>query len=499
MSLTGTPTRILHRLVPMLLFLGFAAQGTAQATIPAERAELPPLAELDEGWNALHPEGETTCAHGDDFHFWARAADPSRLMVYLDGGGGCWDAETCDPEGEAFIFVSTVEPDRHPELLSGIIDSDHPENPVSGYSMVVVPVCTGDAFLGDRDARYTLETESGETRHFTIHHRGQTNTRVVMDWIQANFEEPREILVAGSSAGAVGTPFYASLLAQHYPAARVVGLGDDGGSWGTATTGGADPGQWGTPEVLQRQPGWEGFHDALRVEHLYITAALSAPNLKLYQFDHAHDARQRYYIELTGAENPDVLGHIRANRRTIRAQVPEFRSFTAGGFAHTVLREDLFYHYQTEGHRLRDWIGAIVADEPVASVECTDDCLRPGLVYSEQDLRIVDRAIEILSAPGAWNPADAMGPCPPQADRYSLRCASVRAAREITGETPAGVRGVPPALWDIIHTAGGRMGDRRMNNPGQRYNNHPDSTAADMIALLGEVADRIRESLAMSR
>jgi hypothetical protein len=500
MTSTLMPIRMLRWFGAALVLLMPAAHAAAQVSDHAAPAALPGFSELGEGWNDLRPGGETTCAHGDDYVFYARGADPTRLVVYLYGGGGCWDAETCDPErsiraqSATFTYVSTIEPARHPARQSGILDLEHPDNPVAGYSMVAVPVCTGDAYLGDRDVTYTLDTEAGTTRQFTIQHRGQTNTMAVMTWIRANFE-PREIIVAGSSAGALGTPFYASLLAQYYPTARVVGLGDDGGSWWSGATGAVDPGTWGIPDVLRGHPGWEGFQASMRVEHLYVTAARSAPNLKLYQFNHAHDARQRYYLELAGAEDLDVLRHIRANRRTIHEQVPEFRSFTVGGFRHTVLDHDLFYHYQSNGRRLRDWVAAIASGGPVASVDCTGDCLQPGLVYGDQDLRIVDRTIELLSAPDAWNPREAPGRCPAQAETYSLRCAAVQATSEVTGRTPVGLQDLPPALWDVIFTTIGRLGDRGMNNPLHRYNNHPQTTAADMISVLEEVQERIRARL----
>jgi hypothetical protein len=317
-----------------------------------------------------------------------------------------------------------------------------------------------------------------------------------MEWIHENFGSPREIFLAGSSAGGVGAPFYASLLARHYPSARVVGLGHGAGSWGLDATSGADPGQWGIPDVLRRHPGWEEFHDFPRVEHLYITAARSTPNLRLYQFDHAHDERQRFYMELTGTENPDVLRHLRANRQTILDHVPEFRSFITGGFAHIILREELFYHYQTDGQRLRDWVAAIVAGESVTMVDCAEDCLRPGLSYGEDDLRIVERAIELLSAPDAWNPQDAPGACPTQADRYSLRCATLQAVRDVSGQTPGGT---PPAIWDVIYTLRDRLDHRGPGDVGRWYNNHPDTTAEDMVAVLEEVRGRIRTSLEVNR
>jgi hypothetical protein len=202
---------------------------------------------------------------------------------------------------------------------------------------------------------------------------------------------------------------------------------------------------------------------------------------------------------LTGVEEPDVLRHLRANRQTIREQVPEFRSFITGGFAHIILREELFYHYQTDGQRLRDWVASIVAGEQVTSVDCGKDCLRPGLAYGEKDLRIVERTLELLSAPNTWNPQDSPGRCPPRADRYSLRCAASQAVWDVTGQTPSGLSNLPPALWDVIYTVTDRLEHRGPGDVLRWYNNHPDTTAKDMVGVLEEVRDRIRTSLAEKR
>jgi hypothetical protein len=494
MTSTPVPIRMRRWFGTALASLMFAAHAAAQGSDHTARAALPGLAELEEGWNDLHPGGETTCAHGDDYVFYARGADPARLVVYLFGGGACWNAETCDPERPDPVYISSILPARHPALQSGILDLEHPENPVAGYSIVALPVCTGDAYLGDRDADYVLETGSGEIRRFTIHHRGQTNTMAAMRWIHDNFVDPQEIFVAGSSAGGLGAPFYASLLARQFPAARVAALGDDFGSWRSAAVPGGDPGAWGIPNVLRGHAGWERF-DGAGVEPLYITAGRSAPNLRLYQFNHAHDQTQRFFLRLAGAEDLDVLQHIRATRRLIRDQVPEFRSYVMGGFMHTVLRDRTFYHYQTEGHRLSDWVSGIVAGEPVAAVDCGEDCLRPGLVYGQQDLRIVERTMELLSGPRTWNPQDAPGQCPAQAERYSLRCAVAQATSEVAGRTPRGTGDLPAAAWDMIYTIAGRLGDRGLNDPLRRFNNHPETNAADMISVLEEVRERIRAGL----
>lgn len=461
---------------------------------PSASDSLPALSELKEGWNTLRPGGETICAQGSEYQFFTRVADPKRLVVYLHGGGGCWDPETCDPERDSYIYASKVEPLRHPGELSGIFDLDHPENPVADYSMVVLPVCTGDAFLGDRDINYTLETESGETRDFTIHHRGQTNTMTVINWIYDNFKAPEEIFIAGSSAGAIGTPFYASLLARHYPESRVYGLGDDSGSYGTLVAQGANPASWGIPEVLHRHSGWEQFKNDHGIENLFINAAQSAPNLELYQVDHANDRAQHFYIGLANVEDQDVSSHLSTNRKIIWEQVPEFRYFTTGGYEHTVLTRETFYYYQTNGQRLSDWVTSIVEGEPVSSVDCLDDCEQPGLVYSAEDLRIIDRTKELLSAPGTWNPEDARGPCDPDAETYSIRCAVIKATEEVTGRTPQGRQDLPPGLLDLVFTITAQAKDK--NGPILiDYNNDPENSAKDMISMLETVKKRISGEL----
>ncbi len=84
------------------------------------------LEQLADGWNTIEPGGETVCAHDDPFSFFVRRGDPNRLLVYLYGGGACWDAEGC-AEGSD-IYSQRIEPRMHPGRLGGILDLEHPEN-----------------------------------------------------------------------------------------------------------------------------------------------------------------------------------------------------------------------------------------------------------------------------------------------------------------------------------------------------------------------------------
>ena len=36
------------------------------------------------------------CADGSDFSYWSHDADPSKVLLYFQGGGACFSAETCN-------------------------------------------------------------------------------------------------------------------------------------------------------------------------------------------------------------------------------------------------------------------------------------------------------------------------------------------------------------------------------------------------------------------
>ena len=47
------------------------------------------------GWEKVVPGGDCECADGSEFAFWERRADPTKVVLFLDGGGTCYDAKSC--------------------------------------------------------------------------------------------------------------------------------------------------------------------------------------------------------------------------------------------------------------------------------------------------------------------------------------------------------------------------------------------------------------------
>ena len=443
-----------------------------------------PAAPRNDGWQKIEPGGETACARGD-FAYYARTASPDRVFIHLDGGGACWDAETCALDSGIY----TPEIGSLPAERGGVFDLDHPDNPFADHSMLVVPYCTGDVHLGNRVATYTVESESGETQTFRIPHKGLVNVEAALEWLDANVDTPKQLVVTGSSAGAVATPFHADQLARRYPDARVIGLADAAGAY-RSDSNDRRYAAWGVPEVLRAYPGWADFQDeegpTTGFETLFARAAQNMPNLELYTFEQAFDAAQQFYVRLGGREDFDLLRLIRQNQADIAAVDPEFRSFVVGGIEHTVLGTDRFYFYHVAGRSFRDWVADIVTGNPVASVRCTD-CSRPELYYTEADLRLIDNALDLLDSDARWaRPDDAA--CDEAATTWSLACALVHSARQL-GDAPVTAYA---AFSDVVHSTYEALGTEEVP---QRlltvFNNADDTGFEDVRAVLLDVRDRI--------
>lgn len=171
---------------------------------------------------------QTGCADGSPYEFYVRQGNPQHVMMYMSGGGACWDFNTCVGSVLAGQPVYTpaivpTDPNQSVALAAGIFDQTQAANPVRNYTQVVLPYCTGDVYWGQADCDYvpggppqcqapgTLPPVSrGAMR---VQHRGFANLVAVLIWLYTQGTQPDDVLVAGSSAGG-----YGALLA--FPAVR---------------------------------------------------------------------------------------------------------------------------------------------------------------------------------------------------------------------------------------------------------------------------------------
>jgi hypothetical protein len=161
-----------------------------------------PLPTEDRVWTYTEVDG-AVCGNGDPVGVATNRGSSSRLVVYLEGGGACWNGFTCS-NGFA-VFVDTGLPQSVVRQISslaiGIFDRGAPANPFAADSFAYVPYCTGDVHSGSRpDAPWGVQ------------HVGSDNLAVMLPRILAAWPSVDEVVLAGTSAGGYGVIYNAERL-----------------------------------------------------------------------------------------------------------------------------------------------------------------------------------------------------------------------------------------------------------------------------------------------
>lgn len=368
---------VLLCMIPAILFLAACSESP-----DAEPEVIADLGGLAEGWNTIETGDETICSDGSAYKFFVRPGAPERVVVYLQGGGGCWSGSNCDPDLQPSYTINLDDLD--PSTRGGILAFDNTENPFADHSVVFAPYCTADVHIGDSVATYEAPTtDEHEGHEVTIHHKGAVNIDAVLDWTYAHFLKPDSIFVTGSSAGSIPSPYYAIVLADHYSDALVSQLGDAAGGYRGIGSDTRPHERWGTMAVLAKYPEFaEMQSEDFTFESLYITAAKRHPEITFAEYDTAEDSVQLMFLELANLPATSLLELLDANQADIRAEAANFRSYIAGGDVHTILLRPEFYTYHVSGVRVRDWVASLAAGEEVEDVRCSD-CSAPEVLETE--------------------------------------------------------------------------------------------------------------------
>ncbi len=336
---------------------------------------LPTLNQLTEGWNSIPTGG--LCSSGTPYLFYTLNSERSdKLLIYFNGGGACWFGQACDLNSEPNVHTPFAEmSSNNPAMMDGIFALDNAENPLRDYDMVSVPYCTGDVHVGAGEKQYQYTNADGIEVNVTTYHNGYANSATVLDWVYANYPNPESVVITGSSAGAIGSSFYAGMVAEHYAEKPVVLLADAAGGYNSPalpTTFTA----WNTAAILPDWPEYAGeTNDSLTFEDFYIASSSHAANLTIAQYNAAEDETQIQFNYLIG----DAPGSFSLPQRIfnhyveIESAVDEFHSYTAGGNVHTILRSPIFYTYAVSGVRFVDWFQALVDGQALGDISCVDE------------------------------------------------------------------------------------------------------------------------------
>ncbi|MBM4362348.1 MAG: hypothetical protein FJ104_06680 [Deltaproteobacteria bacterium] len=194
--------------------------------LPYQPPEGAPIAATPGGWTYVPLDG-SACGNGEPTGIAVRSTPGARrLLVFLQGGGACWDPTTCLVLRSAVNLTTTV---GQAEVLAAagemaaLFDPVNPVNPFREHSYVFVPYCTGDMHLGDAEVRYPFQ---GST--VSVSHRGGRNLELALGRLAATFPDVERVALSGISAGGYGATFNWWRAQGAFPRARV-DVWDDAG------------------------------------------------------------------------------------------------------------------------------------------------------------------------------------------------------------------------------------------------------------------------------
>jgi Pectinacetylesterase len=334
----------------------------ASATTASAAAAAP-----DQGWKKVVPGGDCQCADGSEFAFWERRADPTKVVFFLDGGGACFDAESCAFTGfgaggeEIYDWKITDDPADE----DGIFNFARTDNPFRDYSFFYVPSCTGDAHLGDVTRKYSAQ--------LTVEHKGFVNGTAALNHLAENYPDAAQVVVVGKTVGSVAAPVYGALVADRLPDAQVTVFGGQSGSIPD------DPdlnarffGElWG---AYDNMPDWK-VNQGLKARdwgppRFWIQAGLHDPEIVLARFDYAYDESAARGAASMGRDPSKLLAVVDANEAAIEKAGVDLRSYTAPGDGHGIFEYPKFYELEVNGEKLVDWVSRLIEGRPVADVHC---------------------------------------------------------------------------------------------------------------------------------
>jgi hypothetical protein len=332
------------------------------------------------------------------FQFWAKRGTLNKLVVFFEGGGACWDARTClgvtptGPASPTFVPYGVYQDPRNvgngPNQFNGLFDLQNPRNPFKDWNFVYIPYCTGDIHAGSAVQLISLPTPAGPVP-IPIHHRGHDNFMAVLKFMRENFAKPgpQQIFVTGASAGGYGAMLNMPWIEDAFRGAQMNVLADASQGITTPEWDAVRDSVWNftiAPWVVT------GESTPVSTARIFQRTFGYYPNVSFGQYTTDWDTTQILFYDLMLdplAPTPGVCTDWNNRMRTdltVYQGWHNFRSYSAFGTDHTIVRSAKFYsEASAAGISFVDWVATL--QKPQAgtpspggrtwvNAECIGDC-----------------------------------------------------------------------------------------------------------------------------
>jgi len=150
----------------------------------------------------------TRCMSGEPFAFLVKPGRTDKLLYYFPNGGACWETPFALP-GIVPICLPTMTLGLTVTGLGmGVSEFDRQGNGFADYTFVSPPYCSGGAHVANT-------TSNGLFGNYTQF--DYNNNAFTIGWAMQNMDDILEnFVMAGSSAGALGTMAWANVLLDRF-------------------------------------------------------------------------------------------------------------------------------------------------------------------------------------------------------------------------------------------------------------------------------------------
>lgn len=345
------------------------AGGSGPVCPPTPPIEGPGIRAPDNQWTWIPIPG-AVCRDGSGTGIGVRLNPAStKLYIYLEGGGACFNAETCAIALASFdeaafdAWAGTVG-------LTGIFDTTQAANPVQDWNAVYVPYCSGDVHAGDASSAVVPGGPTGQS------FLGYENIALYLQRILATFPSPSQVLLTGISAGGFGAAFNYDRVAAAYCPLTVTLLDDSGPPMSDAYLTPCLQKQWRSlwnlagvlPAACTDCTDTAGGGIVNYVTYLNERWPKSPKGLISSTQDAVISTFYGYGTDdctgstpLPGATYAAGLQDLRAN---YLAQSPTWGTYFVDSITHTYLLGPGFYTTTVSGKALTAWVGDLLDGQP---------------------------------------------------------------------------------------------------------------------------------------
>jgi hypothetical protein len=296
----------------------------------------------------------TICSDGSPTGLAVNPGPGDTLVLFLNGGGACWDPVTCrtglaegGPYGQAQFQSDLANVAPGTMLDRSVADGVYG----SGATLVFIPYCTGDVHWGDSTNDYPGVR--------TWHHAGEPNLTADVGWLAARIVAPGRLVVSGSSAGGYGTLLAHDLARTAWPTAKGYLIDDAGPPLVGDDIPAVERAAWYISWRLDLTLA--PICPACRDDLSQILAAVASryPDDRIALLSSRRDLVISAFLLQTPAGFENALLQLVDQRIT---PLPNGRAFLVGGSDHALLRRPA--SYTAGGVSLPSWLGQMVNDDP---------------------------------------------------------------------------------------------------------------------------------------